>query len=246
MRTTLGLLAAFFLTSTARADDAADAKALVEKAVKAHGYRAGEKAATWKDKGKFTGGGFELEYTGDFAFQSPDKYRFAIDGEFGGMKVTFTVVANGNKAWESAMGQTQEVEGDKLDYIVNQTYHLNVTTLLPLLSDAGYQLATAPEKDVDGKKAVGVKVTRDKKTPITLYFDKTTNLLVKSETKVKDEFQAWKEVPEEVYYGDYKDAGGKKFFGKMRVVRDGKTMIDSTINDSKTADKLDPKLFEKP
>ncbi|MCI0704102.1 MAG: hypothetical protein L0241_23845, partial [Planctomycetia bacterium] len=114
MRSTLGLLAALFLSSTARADDAADAKALVEKAVKAHGYKAGEKAMTWKDKGKFSGGGFSLEYTGDFAFQGPDKYRFAVTGDIEGMKLTFTVVANGNKAWESAMGQSQEVEGDKL------------------------------------------------------------------------------------------------------------------------------------
>ena len=69
---------------------------------------------------------------------------------------------------------------------------------------------------------------------------------MKTETKVKDEFQAWKEVPEETYYGDYKDVGGKKFFGTMKIVRDGKTMIESVISDQKLTDKLDAKLFEKP
>jgi hypothetical protein len=93
---------------------------------------------------------------------------------------------------------------------------------------------------------VGVTVTRDKMPPVTLYFDKATGLLLKSESKVKDELQGWKVVPEEVYYDDYKDVGGRKFFGKMKVVRDGKTMIESTISDQKSAEKLDAKLFEKP
>jgi hypothetical protein len=249
MRSTLLPLAALFLfTTTSRADDAADARAIVEKAVKANGYKPGDKltAMTWKDKGKFTAGGFEMEYTGDFAFQGPDKYRFVVKGDFGGMTITFTAVTNGNKAWQAAMGMVEEITGDKLEYVVNQTYHLHVTSLLPLLTDKEFKLATAGEKDVGGKKAVGVKVTRDKKPTLTLYFDKASGLLVKSEGKVKDEFQGWKEVPEEVYFDDYKDVGGKKFFTKMKIVRDGKTMIETVPSDQKVAEKLDEKLFGKP
>lgn len=249
MRLTLLPLAALFLFATsARCDDASDARAIVEKAVKAAGYKPDEKspAMTWKDKGKFSGGGFEMDYTGDFAFQGPDKYRFSVTGDFGGMKLTFTVVTNGNKTWESAMGMTQEPDGDKLEYMKNQVYNLNVSSLLPLLADKEFKLATAGEKDVNGKKAVGVKVTRDKHPAVTLYFDKTTGLLAKAETKVKDEFQGWKEVPEDVYYDDYKEIGGKKFFGKMKIVRDGKTMIESVLSEQKLAEKLDAKLFEKP
>jgi hypothetical protein len=141
---------------------------------------------------------------------------------------------------------TQEMTGEKLEYFLNQTYTLNVTSLLPLLTDKEFKLTTAGEKDVNGKKAAVVTVTRDKKPTVTLYFDKTSGLLVKSESKVKDEFQGWKEVTDEVYYEDYKDVGGRKFFGKMKVVRDGKTMIESEISDQKTAEKLDAKLFEKP
>jgi hypothetical protein len=32
----------------------------------------------------------------------------------------------------------------------------------------------------------------------------------------------------------------------MKIVRDGKTMIDTVLSDQKLADKLDAKLFEKP
>src|SRR5262245_50477743 len=220
MRTTLFTLAALFLFSpAARCDDAADAKAIVEKAVKAAGFKPDDKlkAVTWKDKGKFTGGDFSMEYTGDFAFQGPDKYRFDVTGEFGGMKITFTAITNGDKAWQSAMGMTEEVKDEKLEYMQSQIYNLNVASLLPLLTDKEFKFATAGEKDVNGKKAVGVLVSRDKRGPVTLYFDKDSGLLVKTETKVKDEFQGWKEVPEETYLGEYKETGGKKFYSTMKI-----------------------------
>jgi hypothetical protein len=244
----LPLAAVFAFTPALRADDAADARAVVEKAVKATGYKPADKfgAVSWKDKGKFYFGGSAMEFAGDFAFQAPDKYRFSVTADLEGMKVTFTAVTNGPKAWESALGMNQEVTGEKLEYMTDQVYTLNVTSLLPLLTDKDYKLATAGEKDVNGKKAVGVKVTRDKHPPVTLYFDKDSGLLVKSEARVKDEFQGWKEVSDETYFGDYKDVDGKKRFGTMKVVRDGKTLMESHLSDQKAADKLDPKLFDKP
>jgi len=248
MRSILALAALVFLSPSLRADDAADARAIVEKAVKALGHQPGDKltAISWKDNGKFSGGGMSMPYTGDFYFQWPDKYRFAVSADLEGMKLTFTAIANGNKAWESALGMTQEMTGEKHEYFMNQVHTLGITSLLPLLKDKEFKLATAGEKEVDGKKTLLVKVTRDKKPTVTLYFDKETGLLAKSETRVKDEFQGWKEVTDETFFSDYKEVGGKKRFGRMKIVRDGKTMLDSTLSEQKTADKLDPKLFEKP
>jgi hypothetical protein len=246
--TTLSLTALFLFSSAAVSDDAADAKALVEKAIKATGQKPGDKvgAMTWKDKGKFTAAEMSMAYTGDFAYQGPDKYRFSVNADIEGMKLTFTAIANGAKAWESMSGMTQEMKDEKLEYFLDQTYQFHVTSLLPLVTEPGFKLATAGEKDVNGKKAALVTVTRDKKQPVTLYFDKESGLLVKAESKVKDEFQKWKLVSDEVYYDDYKEIDGKKYFTKMKVVRDGKTMIESQITERKAADKLDAKLFEKP
>ena len=248
MRFTLLPIAALFLFSPGiRADDAADARAIVEKGIKATGQKPGDKAVamTWKDKGKFSAGGMAMAYTGEWAFQGPDKYRFSVNAEVEGMQLTFTAIANGAKGWESALGMTQEMSGDKLEYFLGQTHAMNVTSLLPLLTDKEFKLATAGEKDVSGKKAAGVTVTREKKPSITLYFDKGSGLLVKRESKVKDEFQGWKEVLDETYFEDYADAGGKKVFRKMRVVRDGQPLIETTLSDQKRPGKLDPKLFEK-
>ncbi|MFM8271903.1 MAG: hypothetical protein ACKODX_06155 [Gemmata sp.] len=238
------LTALFFFAPAARADDAADAKAIIEKAVKARGPQPA--AQTWKDRGKFTGGGFALDYAADWAFEAPDKYRFTMAGKFGELELKVVVVVNGEKAWESDGSVVREITGEKLEYARGEAYQFWVTALSPLLNDNGFALATAPGKDVAGKPAVGVKVTREKKPAITLYFDKGTGLLVKTETRVRDEFQKWKEVLDEAFFSDYKEADKRQVFTTLRVVRDGKPLIESTLSDQKGADKLDAKLFEKP
>ncbi len=243
------LAAVFALAPAARADDAADAKAVVEKGIAARGDKPGDTplAQTWKEKGKFTGGGFALEYTSDWAFQGPDKYRFAMTGEFGDAKIAITAVVNGEKAWQTDGTKTEEITGEKLEQTRNEVYHLWVTSLTPLLTDKGFTLKNAKSKKVDGsERTAAVEVTRDKRPAVTLYFDKETGLLVKTEVTVKDEFQKWKEVPEEAYFSDYKEKDGRKVFTKMRIVRDGKPLIESTLSDQRTAEKLDPKSFEKP
>lgn len=243
MRPALLALAALpFIPLTACADDA---QAVIEKAIKARGGKPSV-AMTWKDKGTFHGLGMAVPYTADWAFQGPDKYRFAVALALGDQKFNLTVVANGEKVWETDGDKVREVTGEKLEYVREEVYQLWVASLNPLTTDKGFALATAKGKDVAGKPTAGVTVTRDKHPPITLYFDQETGLLVKAETTVKDEFQKWKVVPEEVYYSDYKETDGAKVFTKLKVVRDGKTLIESELSDAKSADKLDAKLFEKP
>jgi hypothetical protein len=249
MRHVLFPLAGLLLVPQAvRADDAADARAIIEKAIKARGDKPDAKhtAMTWKDKGKFTGGGFDVPFDSDWAFQAPDKYRFTLAGTFGEAKINMTVVANGEKAWGKMGDRVEEFTGNKLEMTLNEGYQFWVTSLTPLLSDKGFTLATAKGKDVNGKPATAVKVTRDKKPAITLYFDAASGLLVKRELTVKDEFQSWKEVFDEAYFADYKEVNGMKRFTSMKVVRDGKPLIEATLSDAKEVEKLDPKLFEKP
>src|SRR3954471_15856031 len=115
-----GLVLAF--TPALRADDVADAKAIIEKAIKARGDKPDSKhgAMTWKDKGKFSGGGFSLPYTADWAFQAPDKYRFVFAAEFGDAKINLTVVVNGEKAWQSDGSKVEEITGEKLEQTRNE------------------------------------------------------------------------------------------------------------------------------
>jgi hypothetical protein len=236
------------LAPVARADDAAEAKATIEKAIKARGDKPDSKnaAMTWKDKGKFTGMGITLPYSAEWAFQAPDKYRFVFNATFGDAAIKLTVVVNGEKAWAKQGDRTEELTGEKLEQTRNEAYQFWVTSLAPLITDAGFTLATAKGQDVDQKPTVAVKVTRDKKPAMTLYFDKESGLLVKRDVIARDEFQKWKEVLDEAYFSDYKETDGRKHFTKLKVVRDGKTMIEATLSDAREAEKLDAKLFEKP
>jgi hypothetical protein len=237
-----------FVLGAAAAARADDAKAVVEKGLKASGWDKDKSPCmTWKDKGKFSGGGMEMTYAGDWAVQLPDKYRFAIKVKFGEMDIDFAFVLNGDKASESAAGMTQDVTGEKLEYTKNQMYSMWVQSLSPLLSDAAFKLKEVPGKDVDGKPTAGVQVDREGKPTVTLNFDKASGLLVRLDYKTKNEFEGWKECTDETYLSDWKDlGGGVKVFHKMKVLRDGKPLIESEMSEFKRPEKLDPKLFEKP
>src|SRR4051812_3171087 len=94
-------LAALATASTVRADEKDEARALVEKAIKAAGGKdklAVDKAVTFKAKGKFHGMGQAIDYTGDFAIQQPDKTRFRMEFEINAMKFTVTLVFDGKTA----------------------------------------------------------------------------------------------------------------------------------------------------
>src|SRR5262249_1121872 len=143
-------------------DDKADLLKIIDKAIKATG---GEekitklKATTFKGKGTFYGMGDGVEYTGEWAVQPPDKLRFQIEGGAGDMKFTFIRVVNGDKAWSKFGDQVMEVDNkDELAEIKEDMYAGWVATLVPL-KDKAYTLAALGEVKVDGKPAVGVKVS---------------------------------------------------------------------------------------
>lgn len=235
------------LTSHAAADDAAQARALIDKAIKAKGLKpdAPEMAESWKDTGKMSAAGMNIDYVADWTFQPPNKYRFVMEAKLQGQPIKMLVVLNGTEAWESANGPAQAIADKKLASMKDEVYSLWVTSLLPL-RDPAFKLGLLPEGQVDGKPVQGVKVSRDGQRDVGLFFDRETGLLAKCDTTVMDEFQNWKEVKDEAIFSDYKDVNGVKCFMKMKIIRDGKPMIETIFSDQKRMDKADPKLFEKP
>src|SRR5260221_2330981 len=81
-----------------RADDTADTKAIVDKAIKALG---GEEAlskvkiATWKDKGTITFNGADNETAGETTMQGLDHFRQVFTGEFNGTKFKGVTILSG-------------------------------------------------------------------------------------------------------------------------------------------------------
>jgi len=232
----------------ARADDAADAKAIVEKAVKAHGGQENlDKfpATTTAMKGKVHVMGMEIPFTGEVLTQGPDKLKLDLEIEAGGMKLRIMNVLAGDKGWNKLGDAVEELDKDKLAEAREQAYAAWVSTLAPLLKDKQFTLATVGEIKVNDKPALGVKVSSKGRRDVDLYFDKETSMLVKVETRVKDD-SSGQEVTEENFPSEYKDVQGVKQAMKFTVKRDGKPFLDGEATEYTLADKFPADTFVKP
>jgi hypothetical protein len=242
------LLAGLQLTATAavRAEDKADARAIIDKAVKASGGEeklAKYKAVTWKGKGKINLMGTEIEFTIQAAAQPPKQSRGQSEADFNGMKFERIQVVNGDKGWVSMMGNTEEMSDDQLAAAKEELYAGWVATLGPL-KDPAFKLAPLAEIKVGDHPAAGVKVSRQDHKDINLYFDKEKGLLVKLQRRAKD--MMGQEVDQETFYSDYKETNGLKHATKQKTKRDGNDFLELEVQEYKPVEKLDDSTFAKP
>src|SRR5262249_33308325 len=93
-----------------------------------------------------------------------------------------------------------------------------------------FRLAPLGEVAVDGRPARGVKVSREGHRDVDLYFDREKSLLVKTQTRVKDD--DGQEVTEETFLSDYKEAQGTNQAMKVVVQRDGELYVESEVPES--------------
>jgi hypothetical protein len=232
---------------TARADDQADLKKVIDKAIQAVGGEAKLakfNALTFKGKGKFYGMGEGIDYTGEWSVQQPDKLRFQFDS---GGNFTLVRVVNGDKIWMKIAGQEAMAVDDK-DEIAEAkeaAYAGWVATLLPL-KDKGFTFAALGEVKVDDKPAVGVRVSHQGHRDVNLFFDKNKGWLVKTETVVKDLMGGGGEVTQETLFSEYKEVNGTQRFLKIVINRAGKKFVDADISEIEPKEKLDDSVFGKP
>jgi hypothetical protein len=238
----------------ARADDRADMKSVIAKAIQAHGGAENLKkyrAIRMKFNGQRDNKGEAVAFTGDSAFQLPDRLRLELETAAGGKKHHIVQVLNGDKGWVSFDGKTQAMGEELLAQIREQLYTNEVTRLTPLDSK-GFELAPLGEKKVAGRDAVGVRVEHKGRRPISLYFDKSNGLLLKSETRVRSEARATRlgernsEVNQETFFEDYRKASGMQVAHKTRVLRNGQPFLEAAATEVKVAESLPEDTFAKP
>ena len=230
-----------------RADDKADAEAVLEKGIKALGGEARLskfKAATWKARGTLRLGNQDVEYTGDWAVQAPRQYKAAITGKANGMEFKRVRVLDGDKGWiKMDDNESQEMSALALAETQRELYVQMMTTLLPL-RDKAFTLAPLGAGKVGDTAAQGLKVTTQDGREFRLLFDKDSGLLLAVESQVKN--AQGDDVKQEVVYSDYKDVDGLKRPMKLTVKRNGKTLIEQETTEYKPLEKLDDKEFAKP
>jgi outer membrane lipoprotein-sorting protein len=251
MRRLLGVVcvAGLLAGGAVRADDAAEVKAVLDKAVAAHGgadILTKYKAVSMHMKGKLHGViGDSVDISGDAASQLPDRLRFEMSVSVMGMDFKITQILNGDKGWVALNDKVMEMTKEQLAEAKEQMYVSNVTRLV-VLRDKAYKLSPLGDAKVGGKEAVGLRVEHEGHRDVSLYFDKKTGLLLKTETRGKDPMAGDKEFTAETLYDDYKKEDGFPFAHKVTVKRDGKPFVETETSDVKVSEKLDDSNFEKP
>jgi hypothetical protein len=243
-------IAVFGLSLALRADDAdaKTARAIVDKAIVAHGGAANLKkfpASVVKFKGTFVGMGAEIPMTGEFSILRDVKIKAEIELDAGGQTISVISVINGDNGWTKIAGADKELDKDQVQEERHKLHLGWVATLAPFVGANEYTLATTGEHKVGEKTTLGVRVTRNGKRDLTLYFDKTSHLLIRYESMVKDDMTG-QEVLESTTSSDFKDVKGTKQANKFSTQRDGKPFMNGEVTEIQLLETLDESVFVKP
>jgi len=176
--------------------------------------------------------------------QEPDQFKSVMQLEVNGMKITQTVVVNGDKAWINVNGMNIDLD-DKLTKAMKEEAHLHKVARLLDLKKKEYKLSALGEAKVEGQDAVGIQVAAKGHGAVNLYFSKASGLLVKTENRALD-YMSMQEVSQEGVLSDYKDTDGLKSPRKVLINRDGKKFLEMEITEVKLLDKHDESVFAKP
>jgi hypothetical protein len=238
-----GLL--FFLPVGARAQD--ETKAIIDKAIKAHGGAeklTKERAAQTKSKGTLSVAGMDLPFTEE-TFVHSGRLKSVLQLEAGGQTFNVITVFNGEKAWvKDPTGNTMELDGKLLEETKEAVYLVRLARFV-FLKDKAVELAPLGEVKVNGKPAVGVKVSSKGHRDVNLFFDKESGLLAKIERQALDQMTG-NDVTEERIITEYQEVDGVKVPKKALVNRDSKKFVDVEILEVKSLDKFDDSEFAKP
>jgi hypothetical protein len=120
----LTLMASFARTAPLLDDDD-DVKAIVEKAIKAHGGEqklAEMKTGRTKSKGIMTVNDQKYAVTAESVAQSEDTYKLDFRIDTNGTNVEVHCVLNKDKAWRTIAGETMEIDGDTLKNILAEVH----------------------------------------------------------------------------------------------------------------------------
>jgi hypothetical protein len=236
-----------FVGAAGRATAQDAARAIIERAVQAHGGAEAlgrVHADKVRIKGIITLQGHNTPFVTETTVQLPSQYKHIVEIGSGSDKHTIIHIINGGKVYITLDGRSIEADTAQLAEIRAGLELQRAQRLLPLLEEKSYQLAVLDEIKVNDRPAVGVRVTGRGRKEIRLYFDKEFALLVRAENRIDD--GKGKEIRQHYFFGDYKEIGGYKRFTKGRVYRDGKQIMEAELLDAKVLDKVDETEFAKP
>jgi hypothetical protein len=220
---------------------------IIKRAIKAHGGE-DKLARSTCDKVKVQGvihiDEDDVPFTSVTFVQLPSQFKNTVTLTRDDAKITLVQILDGDKTTLARDGQPMTVT-DALAAEMKETMDLErAVRLVPLLTDKAYELTALEETKVNDQPAYGVKVAMKGHKDLKLFFDKETNLLVKTEHLHGDGDKA---VKQEEFYGAFKDLGGGfKRPTRITALRNGKKMLEAQLLEVTYLEKIPAAEFTKP
>ena len=230
----------------ARADEASDARALAEQAVKAHGGGTDlsrMRCMTRSSTGAIFLFGQGSPFHDDLIVSLPTKWRWTLTGGAGGPNAQMTLILNGDNAWQGSGAVMTPMTKERVAELHNESQVLWFAMLTPLLQEKDLQLGLTKDVDVNGRPARGIRVSRPNKAEIMLYFDGQSHLLVKIARRATE---AGLEIEKEYFYSDHEAVQGVMMPKKYSEWTSGRKFVDVNSISYKFHSSIDDKFFEKP
>jgi len=227
----------------------AEARAIIDRAIKAHGGAANLskfEVSTFTLRGKCYALGAEgADFTARWVVQGLDKLREEDDVSAVGRKLHVVGVVNGNEGWVQMGITTRPMDKQGLAERKEGLYH-DCVARLACLTSGKFRLAPLGESKVGGRDAVGVRVSHPGHRDISMFFDKKSGLLLETSRRAKDPTGGKKEFTEEIFFGGYKKVEGALQAQTFLILRDGKKFVEARCTDMRSHAKLDDTAFARP
>jgi len=230
------------------ADDDARSKALLDKALQAHGgldrlsqYR----GASFRIQGKVRHSGEDVEFKGSWTSELPERLRMDVQVPFMGLQFNYSQVLDADKSWNALNENALDLSRQARAEACEQAWAYNVARLAPL-SDRAIRFRWLGEGKVADRAVLGLGVQRRDRREVKLFFDKQNGLLLKSETRSRDLLDLDQEFVVETFYSDYRKVQGIAVAHKITMRRDGKPYMEMDCQDYKLAETLGDEAFVRP
>ncbi len=221
---------AFLKAKTLKTAGISEMRALIQKSIAAHGFSSEESYAvrSWvvvRDA-NVTIGEKELECRLTLSLEPTDRLQVKMQFERDDQSVTVTSTYDGKagKGWKSFNDRTVEMSQEEVEESKHSVHANSLIGLAHLLDSSRYDLSPGGSVEIEGRRAVGVKVSRKGYREAVLFIDERTYFVVKLLYVLRDVHDGGEPELFESFFSDFKKTGDLTVHSSFRSVHGGKTI----------------------
>jgi hypothetical protein len=154
----------------------------------------------------------------------------------------------GKEDYKESRAGGKEGEFERITWL---TFGISLPDQLHALKGKGYKLTIVGDAEVNGVRAVGLRVNHELHPEVLVYFDNESGLPVKSQLKLPPSSCGLEILrnPDgklaEIYFDKYKDVRGVQHFSHLKI-RAGDEELEFRLTEIELLEKVDPETFKKP